>query len=199
MAGSPRHASTTGSRDPAPSPGVGRETVLSSRRAFDGKRVHVRVDEVRLPSGRQTVREVVEHPGAVAIVPITSDGQVLLIRQHHHSIGRTLLGIPAGTLEPDEAPGETARRELVEETGHEAGRLTELVSYYPSPGYTNERLTIFRADDCRPVGGGPSPDELIALVPVPLADIPSLLEPGPDQIQESKTLIGLLWLLRSEA
>ena len=184
-------------RDAAPA--VGREVVLASRRAFDGKRVRVRVDDVRLPSGRETVREVVEHPGAVAIVPITADGRVLLIRQHHHAIGRTLLGIPAGTLEPAEPPAETARRELIEETGYAAGRLTELVSYFPSPGYTNERLTIFRADDCRPVGGGPSPDELIAVVPVPLPDIPALLAPGPDQIQESKTLVGLLWLLRDDA
>jgi ADP-ribose pyrophosphatase len=175
---------------------TGREEILRSRRGFDGKRVRVRVDEVRLPSGRETVREVVEHPGAVAIVPVTADGRLLLIRQHHHAIGRALLGLPAGTVEPNEAPIETARRELVEETGYAAGRLTELVSYFTSPGYTDERLTLFRADDCRPTGGNPAPDELIALVPVPLADVPQLLAPGPDQIREAKTLIGLLLLLR---
>lgn len=178
---------------------TGREALLGSSRGFDGKRVRVRVDAVRLPSGRETVREVVEHPGAVAIVPITIDDRVLLIRQHHHAIGRALLGLPAGTIDPDEAPIETARRELIEETGYAAGRLVELVSYYTSPGYTDERLTLFRADDCRPAGNGPSPDELISVVPVPLAEIPLLLAPGSDQIREAKTLIGLLLLLRGSS
>ena len=170
--------------------------VLATRRGFDGKRVRVRVDDVRLPSGRQTVREVVETAPAVAAVPITTDGRVLLIRQYHHAIGRALLGLPAGTQEPGEEPAATVRRELIEETGYAADTVTELVAYYPSPGYTDERLTIFRADGCRPVGGGPALDELIDVVPVPLAEIPALVAAGPDQIAESKTLIGLLWLLR---
>ncbi len=174
----------------------GREEILGSRRGFDGKRVRVRVDDVRLPSGRNTVREVVEHPGAVAVVPLTEDGRLLLIRQYHHAIGRALLGIPAGTLEPDEPPIETARRELVEETGFRASHLSELVAFYPSPGYTDERLVVFLAEGCRPTGGGPNPDELIDLVPVPLAEVGALLAAGPDQIQEAKTLIGLLWFLR---
>ena len=81
---------------------------------------------------------------------LPSDGNVLLLRQSHHAIGRTLLGIPAGTLEPGESPEACARRELTEETGYRAGRLTQLASYYTSPGYTDERLTIFRAADCEP-------------------------------------------------
>ncbi len=173
-----------------------REEVLGSRRGFDGKRVRVRVDQVRLPSGRESVREVVEHPGAVAIVPLTHDGMVLLVRQYHHSIGRRLLGLPAGTLEPREPPIETARRELIEETGYEPERLTELVSIFTSPGYTAERLVLFRADGCRPTGGGPDLDELIQVVPTPLATVPDLLEPGPNQIQDAKTLVGLLLVLR---
>ncbi len=173
-----------------------REEVIGSRRGFDGKRVRVRVDQVRLPSGRESVREVVEHPGAVAIVPLTHDRHVLLVRQHHHSIGRRLLGLPAGTLESGEPPIETARRELVEETGYEPERLTELVTIFTSPGYTAERLVLFRADGCRPIGGGPDPDELIQVVPTSLATLPGLLEPGPNQIQDAKTLVGLLLVLR---
>src|SRR5215204_3728382 len=101
------------------------DETLSSRRGFDGKWVHVRVDEVRLPTGRKTTREIVEHPGSVAIVGVTSAGNVLLLRQSHHAIGRTLLGIPAGTLEPGETPETSARRELAEETGYRAGGLTQ--------------------------------------------------------------------------
>lgn len=165
---------------------------LSSRRGFDGKLLHVRVDDVRLPTGRRVTREVVEHPGAVAIVGLTRERRVLLLRQSHHPIARTLLGLPAGTLEPGETLAACARRELEEETGYRAGTLTQLASYYTSPGYTSERLTIFRADDCVPTGGRIDPDELITVVPVPLNDVPDLLSPGPNQIQDAKTLIGLL-------
>jgi ADP-ribose pyrophosphatase len=172
------------------------DETLSSRRGFDGAWVHVRVDDVRLPTGRVTTREVVEHPGSVAIVGVTSDDNVLLLRQSHHTIGRTLLGIPAGTLEPGESPEACARRELTEETGYRAGRLTQLASYYTSPGYTDERLTIFHAADCEPAGGEIDPDELIRLTPRPLADVPRLIAPGPEQIADAKTLIGLLLLLR---
>ena len=169
---------------------------LSSRRGFDGALVHVRVDDVRLPTGRVTTREVVEHPGSVAIVGVTSDGNVLLLRQSHHAINRTLLGIPAGTLEPGETPEACARRELTEETGYRAGRLTEVASYYTSPGYTDERMTIFHAADCEPVGGEIDPDELIRLTPMPLDKVSRLLAPGPDPLEDAKTLIGLLLLLR---
>jgi ADP-ribose pyrophosphatase len=165
---------------------------LASHRGFDGKLLHVRVDDVRLPSGRRVTREVVEHPGAVAIVGITRDHQVLLLRQSHHPIAKTLLGLPAGTLEPGETPEACARRELEEETGYRAGRLTQLASYYTSPGYANERLTIFRADDCVPTAGTIDPDELIKVVSVPWSDITRLVTPGPEQIQDAKTLIGLL-------
>jgi ADP-ribose pyrophosphatase len=170
---------------------------LSSRRGYDGAWIHVRVDDVRLPSGRIATRETVEHPGAVGVVAVTTDGHVLLLRQSHQTIGKTLLGIPAGTLEPGESPEACARRELEEETGYHPGRLTKLAAYYTSPGYTDERLTIFRADDCEPADGTADPDELIRLVPVPLSEIPRLVDPGPDQIQDAKSLIGLCLLLRT--
>lgn len=176
-----------------------RETVVGGHVEFAGKRLRVRVDAVRLPSGRETTREVVEVAAAVAIVPVTSDGRVLLIRQYHHAIGRELLGLPAGVQEPGETPIATAARELIEETGHAAERLTEIAAFFVSPGYSDERMTIFRADGCRPTGSGSNPDELIALAPVPLADLPTLLAPGSDQIRDAKTLVGLLSLVAVEA
>lgn len=183
---------TTPHRAPADPP-LG-ET-LASRRGYDGRLLHVRVDDVRLPSGRVTTRETVEHPGSVAIVGITADDHVLLLRQSHHAIQQTLLGIPAGTREPDETLEDCARRELEEETGYRAGPLRKLAAYYTSPGYSNELMTIFRADDCQPSGGAIDPDELIRLHRVPLAEIPRLVSPGPAQVAESKTLIGLLLLM----
>ena len=168
---------------------------LASERGFDGVHVHVRVDRVRLPSGRIATREVVEHPGSVAIVAVTRERQVLLLRQSHHAIRRTLLGLPAGTLGAGESAEACARRELEEETGYRVGRLTRLAAYATSPGYTDEEQTLFRADDCEPAGGGIDPDELIRLVVVPLAEIPDLVSPGPHQIADAKTLLGLLFLL----
>jgi ADP-ribose pyrophosphatase len=129
-------------------------------------------------------------------VALTREQQVLLLRQSHHAIQQTLLGLPAGTLNPGESPEECARRELEEETGYRAGRLTHLATYYVSPGYTNERQMLLRADDCAPSGGAIDPDELIRLVLVPLADIPGLVDTGPRQIADAKTLLGLLFLLR---
>jgi ADP-ribose pyrophosphatase len=184
----------TAKPEPAPDPPLGE--ILSSRRGFDGAHVHVRVDQVRLPSGRITTRETVEHPGSVAIVAVTRERQVLLLRQSHHAIRRTLLGLPAGTLVPGESPEACAARELEEETGYRAGRLTRLAAYFVSPGYTDERQTLFRADDCEPAGREIDPDELIRLAPVALADVPRLLAPGPDQIEDAKTLLGLCFLLR---
>lgn len=177
-----------------PDPPLG-ET-LSTEPGFDGAWVHVRVDQVRLPSGRITTRETVEHPGSVAIVGVTADDMVLLLRQSHHPIQRTLLGLPAGTLEPGETPEACARRELLEETGYRAGALTRLAEYFTSPGYTSEKMTVFLAESCEPADGEIDPDELIAVQPHPLEDIARLVTPGPDQVADSKTLVGLLLLLR---
>ncbi len=174
-------------------------TTLASERGFDGAWIHVRVDKVQLPSGRIATREVVEHPGAVAIVAITRDDEVLLLRQAHHPIQRVLLGLPAGTLEPGESPEACARRELTEETGYTAGTVTQIASYFTSPGYTDELMTIYLAVDCEPTGGTTDPDELIHVHPVPLAEIPALVDPGRVQVQEGKTLIGLMLFLRLNA
>ena len=173
--------------------------VLASERGYDGKHLHIRRDRVRLPTGRDTLREVLEHPGAVAILPLTTDGRLLLIQQYHHPIGQSLLGIPAGTMEPNEDPVDTARRELEEETGYTAGRLTQLVRYFTSPGYTSEEMILYRADDCRPMGGSPNLDELIRLAAVPLGDLPRLVAPGQTTIRDAKTLIALLWFLAHPA
>lgn len=175
-----------------------RPALLSSRTAFDGKLLRVRVDTVRLPSGREGVREVVEHGGGVAVLALTAERQVILIRQRRYPIGRALLEIPAGLLDrPGEAPVEAAVRELGEEAGYRPGRIAEVAAFYTSPGFTDERLTLFRADDCVPVEREEMVDEPADLVLVPLADVAGMVAPGPDQIADAKTLIALLWLLNA--
>jgi ADP-ribose pyrophosphatase len=176
-----------------------REVTIDSRTGYDGGLLRVRVDDVRLPSGRASRREVVEHPGAVAIVAVTADKHLLLVRQYRHATARVLLELPAGTREPGESAIETARRELIEETGYAPGDLGEVLTFFPTPGYSAEQITLFRADDCYPVEHERDAEEATRVVRVPLVEVPSLIAPGSNQVADGKTLIGLLWLLRDGA
>ena len=171
------------------------EETISSERGFDGKLVHVRIDHVRLPSGKESVREVVEHPGAVGIVAISATDELILVRQWRHAVGAYLLEIPAGTREPNEPTIETARRELREETGYEVASIREIARYYSSAGFCTEELTIFLAEGCTTSGQTEDVDERTEIVLIPRAEIDSLLQPGPNHVRDSKSLVGLLWLL----
>lgn len=172
------------------------EPTVASRNVYRGRVVSLRVDDVRLPSGRVAQREIVEHPGAAAIVAVTDQDEVVLVRQYRKAVGRELLEIPAGTLESGETPLACARRELVEETGLAAGSLTPLVTFVPSPGVLTEEITIFLARELRPAAGAArSEEEGLRVVRVPRGRISALMESG--EIRDAKTLIGLLLLLRS--
>ena len=170
-------------------------TVIGSRLVHDGF-VRVRLDRVRLPTGTVTEREVVEHPGAVAILALTDDDHVLLVRQWRHPAGRFLLEVPAGTREAGEPIETTARRELVEEIGYEVGGVTTLTTFFASPGYSSERIALVRADGCRKVTHEPDPDEGVSLVRVPIASVPALLSDAASPVEDGKTLVALLWLMR---
>lgn len=167
------------------------ETRLSSERGFDGKLVKVRVDQVRLDNGRQTVREVVEHPGAVAILPVMDDGRLVLVRQYRYAVERALLEAPAGTRDkPGETPEECASRELREETGLAAKRIEFLARFYTSPGWCTEELLIYRATGLREVGAAPEGDEILNVERVRPEDARRLIESG--DIADGKTIIALL-------
>ncbi|MDQ3549263.1 MAG: NUDIX hydrolase [Chloroflexota bacterium] len=163
---------------------------ISSERVFNGKLVKVRVDSVRMPSGREATREVVEHPGAVAILPVTEAGKLILVRQFRYAVGRSLLEVPAGTREPGEADEATARRELHEEVGLEAGTIDLLARFYISPGWCNEELVAFRAADLREIGAQPEQDEDLDIVEIDPADIPALITSG--EIADAKTITAVL-------
>ncbi|MBI4236238.1 MAG: NUDIX hydrolase [Chloroflexi bacterium] len=163
---------------------------LSTRYVYRGHVFNVRVDEAEGPTGRRTPRDVVEHPGAVVLVPVNAQGNVILVRQHRHAAGETLLELPAGTREPAEPPEETARRELQEETGYEAAELTPLGGFYSAPGFCTEYLHLFLARGLHQVGATPDADEEITIVPVPLSQIPDLIRRG--EIRDAKSIAGLL-------
>ena len=162
--------------------------LIASRRAYDGRRVSVRLDEVALPSGRVATYEVVEHPGAAAIVALTPEGHVLLVRQFRHAVGRELLELPAGTLEPGESPLACARRELAEEAGRAAGRWEPLISFYPSPGILTEELHVFLAEDLR-ASEAEREEEDLRLESLPLEEAHRRIAAG--EIRDAKSIIGI--------
>jgi ADP-ribose pyrophosphatase len=170
-------------------------TLLSSHHAFEGTLYKVRVDKIRLPSGRETVREIIEHPGAVAILALTDDQQIILVRQYRYAVDGSLLEIPAGTLETNESPIETAARELIEETGYRAANIRELHTYFSSAGYSDERITLVVATGCQKISDELAPDEVDEVTLVPVQDAPSLLDPGPNQARDAKTIIGISMLI----
>jgi ADP-ribose pyrophosphatase len=177
-------------------PDMPHEERLSTEYPFSGQLIKVRVDTVRLPSGKESTRELVEHPGSAVIVPITSDGNVLFLRQFRYAIGDYLLELPAGLIDEGEDPLTSAKRELFEETAHEAGSVRELCTVYISPGYTEEVTTIFLAEDCTPVEPEDDEDEPIQMMYVPLSEIKGMLTEGNPRAGDAQTLLGMLWLVR---
>ena len=165
------------------------EKTLNSRLLHMGRQFSFLQDEVELPDGRRTHRDIVRHPGAVAIVPILPDGRIILVRQYRYAAGKALLEIPAGTLEPRESPVDCARRELTEETGYEAGEMERLLSCYMAPGYSSEVIHLFLARDLREVGGQSEPDEDIAVEILELKELLKMI--AENTIEDAKTIIGI--------
>lgn len=175
---------------PEQSPECLAEITLRTERVYDGRAVSLRVDAVRLPDGSEAKREVVEHPGAVALVALSDHGEVLLVRQWRHAAGQALLEIPAGTLEPGEAPIDCAGRELIEETGFRAGQIEPLTTFFTTPGFTQEKMHVFVARDLEPAQAEADADEFIAVVPLPWDDALRACRDG--RIADGKTIAGIL-------
>ncbi len=172
------------------------EHTRSQRYVYESPYVNLRVDDVTLPSGRESDRHVVERIPSVVTIPVTTDDHVLLVRQYRYATGKRLIELPAGMIDPGETVLEAAARELREETAHKAAHLEHLASLYLSPGFTNELSSFVLATGCTPVQQDEDPDEPVQVTRVSLADIPSLLTPGDSVINQAQAMIGLLWLLR---
>lgn len=158
-----------------------------SEQAYRGKLLGITVER-----WGEVEREIVEHPGSVAIVPVDVEGRVTLVRQLREAARAELLELPAGTIDPGEEPFETARRELEEETGLGGGHWTELASFWTTPGFCRERMTLFLAEGVEPVGpASPDADEEIELVRWPRSEITARL----GDLEDAKTLAGLLLYL----
>lgn len=170
------------------------EKRVSSQRIYDGKVVKLRVDTIELSSGREAKREILEHQGAVCILPVLPDGQVAMIRQWRTAAQEILWEIPAGGLEPGEAPEACARRELIEEIGYTAASIEVLFQCYLAPGYSSEMIWCYLAQGLELIGAQPEEDENIELVIKPLEELLPLIDSG--EIRDSKTICALLALYR---
>ena len=165
------------------------EKTLKSNLLHKGRHFSFKIDEVELPNGRKTTRDIVDHPGAVAIIPILGD-DLLLVRQYRYAANETLLEIPAGTMEMNEEPLTCAIRELQEETGYTANKWDSLFSCYMAPGYSNEIIFFFIANELTEVGKNLDDDEDISVECHSLDEVLRMI--NSNEIRDAKTISGVL-------
>ena len=170
------------------------EQTLGSEEVFAGRLLKVHRDRVRLPDGSETVREYIRHPGAVAIVALFDDGRVLLERQHRYALRRDFIEIPAGKLDPGEAHLDTAKRELLEETGYVAADWRRLGVIHNAIGYSDEGIELWLARGLEMRGQKLEPGEFLEVFSLPLAAALEMVRDG--RITDAKTTAGLLWAAR---
>ncbi len=170
------------------------EKTVGSERLYDGRIINLRVDTIVLPNGKTGWREIVEHRGAVAMVPLHADGRVVLVRQWRAPAQAALLEIPAGTLDPGEDPEAAAHRELGEEINLQAGRMTKLYEAFMAPGYTTELIRFFLAQDLTETQGHTDEDEFLEIVELPLEE--AIGKIGTGEIRDAKSISGLLFVDR---
>jgi len=172
-----------------------KEETLSSRQIFKGRIVNLAVHTVLLPDGKTTQRELIKHSGAVAIVAVNAEQQILLVKQYRIGAGREMYEIPAGLLEPGENPRESAERELREETGCRPTSLESLGGLYAAPGYTTEYIHLFYAPGYERAPLSQDADEFVESLQLPLLEALNMVERG--EINEAKSVIGILRVARN--
>lgn len=163
---------------------------IGSEIVYTGRAFTVRRDTLRLPDGRQTTLDVVEHVGSVVLLPLDQNGELLFVRQYRHPAGTDLLELPAGTVEPGEPAEACARRELREETGMAAGRIELLGGFFLAPGYSTEYMQAFLAVDLKVDPLEADADEFLTVTRLPLAQALEMAETG--RLPDAKSLAALL-------
>lgn len=171
-------------------PSMSRAIVLSRRPVHRGRVLDIGVERVRLPSGVETDLEMIRHPGAAAVVPLTARGEILLVHQFRHAADGMLWEVPAGTLSPGEEPVACAHRELEEEAGVRAAEMISLGAILPAPGYTDERIHLFLARGLRPAAQNLDTDEVITEVrAIPLVDV--LRQIAAAELIDAKSVVAI--------
>jgi ADP-ribose pyrophosphatase len=168
--------------------------VIKSETRYEGRAFRVRVDEVELRPGQVVQLDVIEHTGAITLLPLDEANNIWFVRQYRHPARQVLLELPAGTLNPGEPPAVAANRELQEEIGMRAGRLEELASFYLAPGYSSELMHVFLAQELSASALAPDEDEYLTIEKVPAAGVMALIQSG--ALRDAKSLAALLWAAR---
>ena len=175
---------------------MGEQHPIRSERLYEGKVVSLRRDtRVMDKAGKplEVTHEVAEHNSIVVMVPVDTEGNMLLVRQYRHPTGEVLLEVPAGTMEQGENPEETALRELQEETGHSARQMTRIGGFWIAPGWSTEYAHVFLCAGLQPAPAEPDEDEDIQVVTVPVERIPELIQRG--EVRDAKSIAALLMAL----
>jgi ADP-ribose pyrophosphatase len=170
------------------------EELVRSEKVFQGRLLTIKVDEVRLPDGASARREVVDHPGAVSVVAVTGNREVVMVRQWRHAVGEALVEIPAGTLKAGEDPAVCAGRELMEEAGFEPGSLELLAEFWSAPGFLREYMRVYLALDLKPASLPADEDERVEPLLVPWDEALRMCADG--TVRDAKSLAGLLMAQR---
>ena len=166
------------------------EKTLKSTNVYNGKIINVQKNIVQLPSGGNTIREVVLHNGAVAIIPVIDEENILLVKQFRYPTDKILLELPAGTLNKNENPKSCAKRELEEETGFQAKKFIQILETFVAPGYSNEIMYTFVATDLYKTQRNLDYDENIEVVKIKVKEVMKLILDG--KITDAKTICGIL-------
>ncbi|TXL67913.1 NUDIX hydrolase [Cerasibacillus terrae] len=170
------------------------EKTTKTKPIFKGKVVQLQVDDVELPNGEMAKREIIRHPGAVAVIPVTKEGKIVFVKQYRKPLEKVLIEIPAGKLESGEAPEKTAVRELEEETGFTTNDLTFVTSFYTSPGFADELMYIYLTTELEALEQPPAgdEDEFIELIELTLEEAKQYVKEN--KIHDAKTNFAILYL-----
>lgn len=168
------------------------EKTTKSTEIYKGKIIDLHLEEVELPNGKTSTREIVTHPGAVAVVPITKEGKIVLVRQYRKALKKVIVEIPAGKLDENEAPEKAAKRELEEETGYLARELKFLASFYTSPGFADEIIYLYAADKLEKGHVNTDEDEFLDVLEVTIEEAEVMVKE--ELIHDAKTMYAIQYL-----
>ncbi|PYZ98511.1 ADP-ribose pyrophosphatase [Alteribacter lacisalsi] len=165
------------------------EKTTSKEIIYEGRIIDLSIHQVALPNGKESKREIINHPGAVAVLAVNKEGKLILVKQYRKALEKSIAEIPAGKLEKGEDPKACAARELEEETGYRAGSLEKVMSFYTSPGFADEIVHLYEAKDLSQGKAGTDEDEFVELLEATLDEAVSMIRD--ETIHDAKTICAI--------